>query len=203
MIKQFAKLGLILAAFAAVACVGLTFVYAATKDQIAANATKQLNESLSQLFEGADEFAPETLESPDPAIKIQEAYVAKRGGAPMGIAIKASGSSYGGDSVLLVGAGLDRRLVGVRVLQNADTPGLGANAANPTYYVKKAEKITFPGQFAGKPLSDAFEVKKDVDAITASTITSRSLTKIVKAAGDAAGTWLERTADATAAPGGK
>jgi len=204
--KQFAKLGLILAAFAAVACVGLTFVYAATEKQIALNAGAQLQESLKELFADAEEFAPTQLESPDTAVSFVEAYEAKRGGAPLGVAIKASGASYGGPSILLVGVGLDRRIVGVRVLANADTPGLGANAASLTYYVDKANKVTFPGQFSGKPISDAFEVKKDVQAITASTITSKSLTKIVKAAGAAAGTWLERAAAgdaAAAAPGGK
>ena len=194
MIKQFAKLGLILVAFAAVACVGLTFVYAATEKQIALNAGAQLKESLKELFADAEEFAPTQLDSPDPAVAFVEAYEAKRGGAPMGVAIKASGASYGGPTILLVGVGLDRRIVGVRVLANVDTPGLGANAASPTSYVDKVAKVTFPGQFTGKSLSDAFEVKKDIQAITAATITSRSLTKIVKAAGAAAGTWLERIA---------
>jgi electron transport complex protein RnfG len=88
--------------------------------------------------------------------------------------------------------------VGVRVLANTDTPGLGANSASPTYFVDKVKKVTFPGQFAGKPLSDSFEVKKDIEAITAATITSKALAKIVKAAGDAAGAWLERVAASAA-----
>jgi Na+-translocating ferredoxin:NAD+ oxidoreductase subunit G len=203
MMKQFAKLGLILAAFASVACVGLTFVYAATKGQIEINQSKQLNDSLKELFLDADEFTKESLESPEATVTFQAAYVAKRGGAPLGIAIKASGASYGGDSTLLIGVGLDRKIVGVRVLENHDTPGLGANSASATYFVDKVKKLTFPGQFAGKPLTDAFEVKKDVHAITAATITSRSLAKIVKSAGDAAGSWLERTAVLPAVAGGK
>jgi len=190
--KNYAKLGFILAAFAAVACVGLTFVYAATKDQIALNAGAQLKASLKDIFSDAEEFADETLESSDPSVAFEAAYVARRAGSPLGIAIKASGPSYGGPAILLIGVGLDRRIVGVRVLQSTDTPGLGANAASPSYYVDKTSKVTFPGQFTGKPLSDAFEVKKDVNAITASTITSRSLTRIVKAAGAAAGAWLDR-----------
>lgn len=194
MIKQFAKLGFILAAFAVVACVGLTFVYAATEEQIKINAGAQLKESLKELFADAEEFEPTELSSPDASVTFAEAYIAKRGGAPLGIAIKAGGASYGGPSILLVGAGLDRSIVGVRVLSNTDTPGLGANSASPTYFVDKVKKVTFPGQFAGKPLSDAFEVKKDVQAITAATITSKALTKVVKAAGDAAGTWLEHRA---------
>jgi electron transport complex protein RnfG len=198
MMKQFAKLGFILAAFAAVACVGLAFVDGATREQIKVNADKQLNESLRGLFAEADEFLPAELASPDQAVSLEAAYVAKRGGAPLGIAVKASGASYGGVSILLVGVGLDRRLVGARVLENKDTPGLGANAASQSYFVDKPAKLTFTGQFVGKPISDAFEVKKDVQAITASTITSKALARIVKAASAAAGTWLERVATGVA-----
>ncbi|HCO49085.1 MAG TPA: electron transporter RnfG, partial [Spirochaetaceae bacterium] len=82
---------------------------------------------------------------------------------------------------------------GVRVLELNDTAGLGANAKNEGYYVNKAEKITFPGQFSGKFITDPFEVKNDVVAITASTITSKSLTRIVKSSADAAALWLENS----------
>ncbi|MEN6477377.1 MAG: FMN-binding protein [Rectinema sp.] len=194
MMKQFAKLGLILAIFAAVACVGLSFVYAATKDPIEANKTRQVNESLKDLFADADEFVPTDVLSADPSITFQTAYQARKNGVLLGLAVKAAGSSYGGQSVLLVGTGLDRRIVGVRVLENKDTPGLGANAKNEAYFVDKANRITFPGQFAGKVVTDAFEVKKDVIPITASTITSKALTRIVKAAGDAAAAWIENAA---------
>jgi Na+-translocating ferredoxin:NAD+ oxidoreductase subunit G len=187
-----AKLGLTLAAFAGFACVGLTFVYAATKDQIATNSSAQLDASLKALFATAERFAPEKLESPEATVAFLSAYIAERDGSPIGVAIKATGPSYGGLATLLVGVGLDRRIVGVRVLEHHDTPGLGANAASPTYYVDKARKLTFPGQFDGKALSDGFEVKKDVQAISSSTITSRSLAKIVKAAAEAAGARLER-----------
>ena len=192
MIKQFAKLGLILAAFSAVACVGLAFVNGATEAQIAANASKQLNESLTGLFPAASGFedVSATVSSPDPAVKFDAAYLAKGGSGSLGLAVKASGNSYGGVAIVLVGVGKDRRLVGARVLDNKDTPGLGANAAVPTYFVDKSSKTTFPGQFAGKSLGDAFEVKKDVVAITASTITSKAITKIIKAAGDAGSAWL-------------
>jgi electron transport complex protein RnfG len=199
-IKQFAKLGVLLALFSAAACVGLAFVYAGTKDQIAAQATLQLNASLKGLFPDATGFdvISDGLASPDPAVKFDSAYLVKGSASTLGLAIKASGNSYGGVSVLLVGIGPDKRLVGVNVLENKDTPGLGANAAVPSYFVDKSSRTTFPGQFRGKALGDAFEVKKDVAAISASTITSRALTKIVKIAGDAGAAWLEK-----AAAGGK
>jgi Na+-translocating ferredoxin:NAD+ oxidoreductase RnfG subunit len=74
----------------------------------------------------------------------------------------------------------------VKVLENKDTPGLGANAASLTYYVDKATKTTFPGQFAGKKLTDGFVVKKDVIPITSATITSQSITNLVQVVGKAA-----------------
>jgi len=194
MMKHYAKLGLTLAIFAVVACVGLSFVYAATKDPIEANKTKQVNESLRDIFVEADEFVPVEITSTDPSVTFQAAYEAKQGGVILGLAIKASGASYGGQSVLLVGTGLDRRIVGVRVLENKDTAGLGANAANANYFVDKSNKVTFPGQFAGKVVTDAFEVKKDVIPITASTITSKALSKIVRVAGQAAAEWIENAA---------
>jgi electron transport complex protein RnfG len=203
MIKNFAKLGLILAAFSAVACVGLAFVYAATEKQIAAQESIQLRESLKSLFPDATAFDEVELGSTVDGISFDAAYRIGDANAPLGLAVKARGTSYGGISVMLVGVGLDRRIVGVRVLDIKDTPGLGANAAVPTYFVDRTKKTTFPGQFAGKPLGDPFEVKKDVAAITASTITSKALTKIIKAAGDAAAAWLESAALAGAATGGK
>lgn len=203
MIKQFARLGLILAAFAAAACVGLAFVYAGTSEQIAAQAELQLSESLKGLFPEAESFKDVSAEvtSPDAAVKFDAAYLAERGGAPLGLAVKASGQSYGGTTIVLVGVALDRRVAGVRVLEGKDTPGLGANAMNPTYFVDKSKKTTFPGQFAGKALSDPFEVKNDVVAITASTITSKALTKMIKTAADAAAQRLEASAPAAPADG--
>ncbi len=193
--KNYLKLGAVLAAFSVVACVGLSFVYAATKDRIAAQETMQLNASLKEIFPDADKFEEVTDKiAPDfKDAKLDKAYVAERAGAPLGMAIKASGKSYGGDATLLIGVGTDRTIVGVQVLASQDTPGLGYNAANPTYYVNKTTKTTFPGQFVGKTSTDPFVVKQDVQAITAATITSKALTAIIKTSATAAQAYLERS----------
>jgi Na+-translocating ferredoxin:NAD+ oxidoreductase subunit G len=185
------RLGMILTAFAGFACVGLSFVYAATRDRIAINSSRQLDESLKALFASAEAFSPERLASADPAVSFNSAYVARGDGAVLGVAITASGRSYNGQTVVLVGIGTDRRIVGARVLENHDTPGLGANAASSTYFVDRAKRLTFAGQFAGKAVTDEFAVKKDVQAISASTITSRAVARIVKAAAASAGAWLD------------
>lgn len=194
--KGITRLGFILAAFSVVACVALAAVNALTEETIAAQAQMQLEESLKSLFAGAEQFEDISAQvsSPDANVKFDVAYAAKKGGVPIGAAVKAHGPSYGGDATVLVGLNLDKTLAGARVLETKDTPGLGANAVNPSYFVDKSAKKTFPDQFTGKALSDPFEVKKDVVAITASTITSRALTKMVKTAADAAATWLESAA---------
>jgi electron transport complex protein RnfG len=57
--------------------------------------------------------------------------------------------------------------------------------------VDQAAGTTFYGQFAGKAVTDPFEVRGDVQAITASTITSTAVAAAVKAAGTGAAVWLE------------
>lgn len=191
--KGIAKLGFILAIFAVVACASLAVVYTVTKPQIEAQEQLALTASLKEIFPEAESFedVTATLTSSDANVKFLNAVLVKSAMAPLGVAVKAAGASYGGQATLLVGIGLNRSIAGVRVLELNDTPGLGANAKNEGYFVKKAEKVTFPGQFTGKFLTDAFEVKQDVIAITASTITSKALTRVVKTAADAAASWLE------------
>jgi electron transport complex protein RnfG len=102
----------------------------------------------------------------------------------------------------LVGVNAGGIISGVKIQEHTDTPGLGANAASPKYYVDRAAGITFYGQFAGKSITDPFEVKRngDVQAITASTITSRAVSAAVKAAGTGAAAWL-KAAETGALPG--
>lgn len=194
--KETLKLGLVLAAFAAGACVALALVYSVTGPTIEGLEAKQLELSLKDLFPAADAFREldGDIKPQDDSVSFVQTYEVTRAGAPLGVAIRVKGSSYGGDTTMLVGVGTDRRITGVKVLDIKDTPGLGANAKSPSYFVDKTSKTTFPGQFSGKPLSDPFEVKKDVAVITASTITSKALTNMVKQAGFAASAYLERSA---------
>lgn len=194
--KDILRLGTSLALYAVAACVALALVYSITAPTIAGLAQQQLEASLTDLFPEAESFEAlkETLTTTDTAIAFEGAWTAKRGTDILGVAIKTNGKSYGGAAVMLVGIGTDKRIAGARILTLSDTPGLGANALSPTYFVDKSSKTTFPGQFSGKPVSDPFEVKNDVTAITASTITSKALTLMVKRSGEAGSAWLEANA---------
>ena len=192
------KLGLILALYAAAACVGLAFVYAGTEKVITQRQQADANAALKEVFPDADNFKPITdIISPDPAVTIEEgAVLALKNGAAIGVALKTSRASYSGAIKILVGTGVDGKISGIKILENNDTPGLGANAGSKTYYVDRANGIRFYDQFAGKSVNDPFTPKQDVIAISAATISSRAVADSVKAAGKAASAWLATAAGA-------
>lgn len=197
--KKMIKLGLIMAAYATAACVGLAFVYTGTQKVIEERQKADLEAALKDLFPSGDGFEEITgkLSSGDSSVAFDREYAVKAAGSVVGVAVRAVGASYGGKITVLVGTGADGKIAGVKVLENKDTPGLGANAASPTYFVDRTSKTTFTGQFKGKAITDKFQVKEDVVVITASTITSKAVAGVVKACALASGDWL-----AAAAQGG-
>ena len=194
------KLGIILAVYSAAACVGLAFVYEGTAKIIAQRQLDDQDAALEELFPYADGFrAVADIHSPDPMVTIDGeegnpdntgAFAALKNGEIIGVALRTSRFSYGGAIKILVGVGKDGKISGVKILQHSDTPGLGANAASPAYYVDRSRGIHFYDQFTGKNVSDPFVPKQDVIAITAATITSRAVASSVKAAGEAALAWF-------------
>jgi electron transport complex protein RnfG len=185
------KLGCILAVFAAAACVMLAFVYSGTAKIIAARQQADLEAALKELFPDADSFTETNeIKSPDASVTIESAYGALKNGEKTGAALRLSRGSYGGPIKIMVGVSAAGKITGVKIMEHSDTPGLGANAASPSYFVDRAKGITFYGQFTGKSADAPFEVKNDVQAITASTITSQAVAAAVKAAGIGAGAWL-------------
>lgn len=89
----------------------------------------------------------------------------------LGVAVESTTGGFGGDLKVLVGFDKDGNILGYTILQHAETPGLGAKADK--WFQKNGK-----GSIIGKnPNKDNLTVKKDggdIDAITASTITSRA-----------------------------
>jgi len=191
-IGNMVKLGLILAAFATAMCVMLALVYTGTSAIIAQRQEADLQAALRDIFPDADGFEPVSgIESPDASVTIEDAYKASKDGETVGAALRLSRASYGGPITLMTGVSVDGIITGVKILKHFDTPGLGANAASKSYFVNREKGITFYGQFAGKSVDHPFQVKDDVAAITASTVTSRAVALSVKAAGLAVTAWLK------------
>ena len=99
----------------------------------------------------------------------------------LGAAVEATTLGFGGDLAILVGFDPDGQILGYTVLKHAETPGLGAKA---TDWFQKGQK----GDIIGKsPKENPLKVTKDggdIDAITASTITSRAFLKAINEAYD-------------------
>lgn len=95
-----------------------------------------------------------------------------------GKAIKISDpKGFGGTLTVMVGLSPDGTVLGYKVLESSETPGLGAKAAE---WFQKGQKGDIIGKKAG-----SLTVSKDggdVDAITASTITSRAFLRCINAA---------------------
>lgn len=96
-----------------------------------------------------------------------------------GTAVAATTGGFGGDLVVLVGFDPQGNIKGYQIMASQETPGLGVKAS---FWFQKGQK----GDIIGKnPGNDELKVKKDggdVDAITASTITSRAFLKAVNQA---------------------
>ena len=91
-------------------------------------------------------------------------------GQDLGAAVESTTGGFGGDLKVLVGFNPEGKILGYTLLEHAETPGLGAKADK---WFQKGEK----GDIIGKDPADPLTVSKDggqVDAITASTITSRA-----------------------------
>ena len=91
-------------------------------------------------------------------------------GRDLGAAVESTTGGFGGDLKVLVGFDPEGKILGYTLLEHAETPGLGAKADK---WFQKGQK----GDIIGKDPKEPLTVSKDggqVDAITASTITSRA-----------------------------
>lgn len=120
--------------------------------------------------------------------------VATADGKPLGKAVESTTMGFGGDLTVLVGLDGDGRVLGYAIRQTSETPGLGIKAAE---WFQKGAK----GDIIGKdPTDKSFRVSKDggdIDAITASTITSRAFIKAVSQAAQAVGGNVDATSSAS------
>ncbi len=109
-------------------------------------------------------------------------YPAKKGDEIVGFAVNSSSKNgFGGNIQIMVGFDTENKIVNYSVLQHSETPGLGSKM---TQWFKDTTK---PNQsIIGRDLSAGqLKVSKDggnIDAITASTITSRAFLEAVNKA---------------------
>lgn len=106
-------------------------------------------------------------------------HVSDKAGLPLGAAVESCTMGFADKLQVLVGFDQEGKILGYTILKSSETPGLGAKAAK---WFQKDGKGCIIGM---SPAEKALTVSKDggqVDAITASTITSRAFLKAVNQA---------------------
>ena len=150
-------------------CSGLLAgVYALTKEPIDAAAKAKNEAAIKEVLPDAAKAIEEerTVEFEGASYTYNLAYDEQ--GNTVGCAINVTPVGFGGPIAIKVGFDVNGVIWNTKVLSQAETPGLGAKCVEPA----------FSDQFKGfNPAEKNLAVKKDggdVDAITASTITSRA-----------------------------
>ena len=153
----------------------LAYVNHVTEEPIRLQAEKTLADGIKAVMGGVEltvakeDTVKQTAAGKELTFIIHEAV--GKDNKPVGAAVESTTGGFGGDLKVLVGFDTDGNILGYTILQHSETPGLGAKADK---WFQKDGK----GCIIGKnPATDDLTVKKDngdIDAITASTITSRA-----------------------------
>lgn len=164
----------------ALAATALGFVYELTKEPIAAAKLKAKLEAVSVVVPEFDNNPSEEMYTIPSDLGDLECYPAKMGDELVGTAISTiTKMGFSGEIVIMVGLRSDGTIIQSAVLDHLETPGLGTKMTKPK----------FKDQYIDKdPGKDNIKVTKDggiIDAITASTITSRAYSDAIQRAYDA------------------
>ena len=177
--SSFKNMVIVLTVVAVVAGLLLGYVNKLTAEPIAQANAKALSDAIALVVPGFDNEPAANPDTNEVAGVTYKIYKATKGDKFIGAAVESSANGFGGALTVLVGFDADGKIIDYSLLSHAETPGLGSKAAD---WFKKGGKGDITGKNPGdKPLT----VSKDggeIDAITASTITSRAFLNAVNAA---------------------
>ena len=163
-VNQMVKFGLILGIICLAATLVLAFTYEITKPKIEEEMRQEEQTALKTIMPEADSFNAKTIDN-------IEYFEALKQSALTGYCIKVTGQGYGGYIRIIVGIDPKGVIEGVRILEHQETPGLGA----------KISDKSFLKQFIGKNAGN-IAVRRDIDAITGATISSKAVTDAINKA---------------------
>ena len=149
----------------------LSGAYALTKRQIDAAVALKTNRAISEVLPHFTETSSESIALNG---KTYPYYKATEGDKLIGYAVESSVVGFGGPLKLMVGVTADGVVYNTSVLSHSETPGLGAKCTSDKKFISQWKGFN--------PKEKILSVKQDggdVDAITASTITSRAYTQAV------------------------
>ena len=170
----------------------LAYVNEVTQEPIAEINAKNLQDGIKKVIIGSTEGelkVEEPVEADGYTI-----YVTDKG-----TAVKAVANGFGGPIEVLVGFNEAGNILGYTILSTVETPGLGVKADT---WFQKGGKGDIIGRNPGEKELSVTKDGGEIDAITASTITSRAFLGAVNAAYHAfKGNWEDATSGASVQAG--
>jgi electron transport complex protein RnfG len=178
---------LLLGGFAVLGSLLVSSTHELTAEQIAANEREYLLETLHVLVSPDshdNDIYNDVIELHAPLLANKNrtvlAYRARQAGQPYAVVLTPiAPDGYSGDIKLMVAIRYDGQLLGVRVLNHKETPGLGDKIE-----AQRSDWILgFNGRSLGDPVEDKWKVRKDggvFDQLTGATISPRAVVKAVK-----------------------
>jgi len=169
--------GLLLGGVALLTSAALAFASRATDADIKAAEAADLKQSLAQVLPGEyeNDLLKDTVMLPGKEGEVL-VYRGRRGGKVEAVVYRVIGHGYAGNIVCVMGVSREGKILGVRVINHKETPGLG----------DKIEKDrAFVSQFAGAqaPLVGIKTAKRsnprEVVMITGATISSKAVIRII------------------------
>ncbi|HKJ84647.1 MAG TPA: FMN-binding protein [Spirochaetia bacterium] len=169
------KMIIVLTAVMVLSGLVLAATYTSLSPRIEANRVAALNASLASIF--ADQVADvadlefEELDTDGPTV-----YRGSAGdGALLGYAVRVQTQGYGGTITMLAGVAPDlETILGIEVVEQIETPGLGGNITNESF------KQQFEGLSTREPIEyvkniEPSKADNEIQAISGATITTKAI----------------------------
>lgn len=182
--RDIIKPAITLCAICIVVSLSLAFTYSATRGKIVERETMAAEAARKEVLKAAESF--EKLENINEANStnsiVKEIYKGIQGGKTVGYVVAAEPKGYGGAIGLSIGIDTEGKLLGIKIGNHTETPGLGTKAAEPAFksqltdILPKAPLTVVKGKKT-KP--------EEIEAISGATITSKAVVDAAQAALDA------------------
>ena len=170
-------LSLFIICFVVALCLSVVNFY--TRDVITQRTIQDAATVRKQVLPAADLFTKKKDWIPKDASSsiIREVYLGTASGKPVGLVYTAWSKGYAGEIKVLIGISLDGLITGVQVIEQKETPGLGA----------KTKEAVFVNQYQNKKIDMKWLVVKkkpvseqEIQAISGATISSKAVTLAVQ-----------------------
>jgi len=152
----------------------LAYTYVATKSDIEKNANNAKKKALTSVVSGTSDFEEKVIDDKTTILIAKDSQ-----GSVLGYGVLITGAGFQGPIKLMVGFAPDgSKVLGIEVIENSETPGLGNRIVESWF--KEQFKGTIPPISVVKGRKP--ETTSEIQAITGATISSRSVANIVNKA---------------------